>query len=111
MRIGQSVSLNENKHVIIDCGPLINDTITDVVWYKDGLKITNGSVTDVVISENERECIITEASIAAGAKPGNNGDYTCEVCSDSSTCTNSTTSVYVCGEFSMCISYTVVHKL
>ena len=102
--VGQSVTVKESKHVIIDCGSPIDDTVAggvttpDVAWYKDGLKITNGSVNNVVISENERQCIITEASPAVGSKPGNNGNYTCEVCSDPSTCTTRTTSVHVCGE-------------
>ena len=98
MPIGQSVTLEKNKHLIIDCGSLINDTVTDVAWYKDGLRITNGSAINVIISENERQCIITEASLAIGSESGNNGNYTCEVCSDPSTCITRTTPVHVCGE-------------
>ena len=104
MPAGQDVVLVNKEHVIIDCGSLINSTVDngggtpDVVWYKDGVKIANGSVTNVVISENKRECVITEASFPVGSKPGNNGNYTCEVCCDPSTCSNKTTSVHICGK-------------
>ena len=97
MSVGQPVTLEDYQHVIINCESLIDDTIADgvatpdVAWYKDGLKITNGSVINVAISENKRQCIITEASLAVGNKSGNNGNYTCKVCSDPSTCTNRTT--------------------
>ena len=104
MPVGHHVVLVKKEHVIIDCGSLINSTvgngggISDVVWYKDGVKITNGSIANVVVSESERECIITEALLAVGSKPGNNGNYTCEVCCNPSTCSNKTTSVHVCGK-------------
>ena len=98
--VGQNVRVEVNKQIIIDCGPLIDSTeVTNVMinWIHNTIPLVNGSTPNVVISQNGRQCIITGTLLPAGGLLGNGGNYTCEVCSDLSTCMSNSTIIDVCG--------------
>ena len=98
--IGQNIKLGTDEQIIINCGPLIDATkMTNrmVNWTHDSNPLSNGSVPDVVISQDERRCILNETVLAVGSQLGNSGNYTCEVCSDQNTCMSSSTIIDICG--------------
>ena len=101
--VGEPVIVQEDVQVIIDCSQLIDDTInngssnTIVTWSIDGFLLSNGSALNVVISADNRLCIITDSQLAVGGLLGNDGNYTCEVCNDT-ICVNQTSSYRVCGK-------------
>ena len=98
--IGQDIKLGTGERVIIDCGLLIDNSEVphlSVNWYHNKLSLSNGSVPDVVISQNRRQCIITETAVPSGGQLGNGGTYTCEVCNDLNTCRSNSTTIDVCG--------------
>ena len=101
--IGNTMSVGEHVHATIDCSQLINATIDDgfpnptVRWYKNGIRLSNGTAANVIISQDEKFCIISSTLIAVGGQLGTDGTYTCEVC-DNVTCKANRTILYVCGE-------------
>ena len=115
--IGQTIKVEEDVEVIIDCTELIDAAINDgtsnpnVTWYKNGIPIVNGSVINTVISSDNRLCIINNTLLtgsgdairiddnigSAGVDFGTSGNYTCEVCNISA-CKNLTSTKVVCGE-------------
>ena len=100
MVIGQDFILGTGERVIIDCGLLIDTSeVSDpnVNWYHNKLSLSNGSVPDVVISQNRRQCIITETAVPIGGQLGNGGTYICEVCNNLNTCRSNSTTIDVCG--------------
>ena len=103
--IGGSATVREDQEVIIDCGPLIDNVwnltgiYPAVTWNKNGIILTNGSEQNVVISKDNRFCIITVTSLARGGELGTSGKYTCRVCGGDGTadCINDTSHQVVCG--------------
>ena len=103
---GQPVVVGEHILVTINCGRLIYRIIVGgipnptVNWYKDGAKLLNGSTANVEISADKRRLIINGTLLAVGGQIGNDGNYTCEVCDDSTgvNCRNRTSCIAVCGE-------------
>ena len=98
--------MREGVAVNIDCGQQIDDVINTtginprVTWYKNGIILTNGSERNIVISEDERLCIISATSLAVGGELGTSGNYTCRVCAGDSTadCLVNSSHQYVCGK-------------
>ena len=87
--IGEPFIFGEGIRVIIDCGRLIDATISStgisnpvITWYKNGNPISNGSALNVEISADNRSCIISETLFSIGGQFGTDGNYTCEVCTD-----------------------------
>ena len=98
--VGENVKVGMGKQIIMDCGPLIDATevtIEMINWIHNANPLSNGTVPNVVISQDERQCIITASLLAAGGQLGNAGNYTCEVCSDLNTCMSNSSIVDVCG--------------
>ena len=98
--VGQDVKLGTGKRVIIDCGPLIDASEVaepNVNWYHNENELSRGSVLNVVISQDNRLCIITETALDVGGQLGNGGIYTCEVCHNMNTCRGNSTIIDVCG--------------
>ena len=105
--IGESVTVQENVEVTMDCVELIDDLKHSaeanpiITWYKNGMKIRgNGTYKNIMISADKRYCIIAATQLAVGGELGTTGDYTCKVCSGNGTadCENKTSSQVVCGE-------------
>ena len=102
--VGEPVIVRQDVRVTIDCGQLINETIDNgtanpvVTWCKDGREISNGSEINVIISADNRFCIITETLMAVGGQLGTDGNYTCKVC-DPSICKNDTSPVELCSKY------------
>ena len=86
--IGEPVSVSTEVRVTIDCSLLIDLAIANGVqnptvrWIKDGLELSNGSATNIEISADRRILIITETAVSVGGQLGNDGSYTCDVCTD-----------------------------
>lgn len=102
--IGEAVTVRKDENVTISCVQLVNDTGAQnltINWYKDGISLTNGSETNVVISEDNQFCIITNTLPAVSGDSGTTGNYTCKVCNGSGDCINSTSPIAVCGEFQL----------
>ena len=98
--VGNNVKVGVGKQVIIDCGPLIDTTsVPDLIvkWYFNGFEVSNGNSSNVVISQDKRLCIITRTILSVGTKVGSSGNYTCEVCSDPTTCMTGSTITDICG--------------
>ena len=101
VNIGQPSIVRQGVLVTINCVELINQKISSGVqnptvnWYKDGAVLTNGSQMNVVISSDHGYCIIDRTVLHAS---GTTGNYTCEVCSGTTSCINKTSSQVVCGE-------------
>ena len=117
--IGQTIKLEEDVQVIIDCSQLIdavanNETFNpNVTWYKNEIQIVNGSAINAEISSDTRFCIINctlsdqvgsgenvaidENFGSANVDFGTSGNYTCEVC-NVSTCINLTSPKFICGK-------------
>ena len=99
--VGEDVKVGVVEQVFIDCGSVIDAAGVpnpNITWYYNGMKLTNGTVPNVVITQDERQTIILVSSLAIDDQPGNSGNYTCEICSDFSTCTTYTSTADVCGE-------------
>ena len=103
--VGEPVTVRQGVRVTIDCSNLIQArdggiTNFNVTWYKDGIVLSNGSATHVLISKDRSLCIITDTLLAAGGQIGTDGNYTCEVCPSGSSgnCTSRNTCQAVCGE-------------
>ena len=115
--IGQTIKVEEDVEVVIDCSKLIDAAINDrtsnpnVTWYKNEIPIVNGSTINTVISSDNRLCIINNTLLtgsddaigiddnigSAGVDFGTSGNYTCEVC-NISVCMSLTSTKVVCGE-------------
>ena len=98
--VGLNVKVGVGKQVIINCEPLIDRaemTNLMITWIHNDIPISNGSTPNVVISEDKRQCIITETSVSEGGQLGNGGNYTCEICGDRDTCISNSTIIDVCG--------------
>ena len=105
--IGENVVVRENVEVTMDCIELIDDLkgkgeVNPIItWSKNGLTLANLSQTNVIITHEKRYCTITATQLTVGGELGNDGDYTCKVCSESSDkigCEQNTSSVIVCGK-------------
>ena len=104
--VGEPVVVGEDVRVTIDCSRLIDETIAGgipiptVTWFRNGNQLTNATVTNVQISADMRLCIITDTLLAVGGQLGNEGNYSCQVCANSTdpNCRNGTTCNAVCGE-------------
>ena len=104
---GEPVTVRDDERVTIDCSEVIDRAIMSgipnpaVNWLKDGIVLDmNGSTPNVVISGDRRRLIITDTLLVVGGQLGNEGNYTCDVCTDfmDPNC-NITTPVCVCGEY------------
>ena len=108
MSAGEPVIVSDGIQVVIDCGQFIDRAIMSgipnptVNWLKDGYILENGSAPNVVISSDRRYLLITDTFLVVAGQPGDDGVdyYTCDVCTDfmDPNC-NTTTPVYVCGEY------------
>ena len=106
MLAGENVTVGDDQRVIIDCSEVIDQAIMSgipnptVNWFRDGNMLSNGSVANVIISGDRRRLIITDTLLAVGGQIGNDGDYTCDVCTDfmDPNC-SITTPVCICGEY------------
>jgi len=99
---GDSLRVREDVRVTINCSNLIDQAINagfpnpTVTWIKDGLPVTNATPSNVVISADNRFCII-DTLMARGGQLGNDGNYSCEVCTGVN-CTIKETCLALCGE-------------
>ena len=101
-----SITVKENITVTIDCKPVIDfvRNLTSlnprIVWYKNGIILTNGSEVNVYISKGNRLVIISQTSVAEGGQLGTSGNYTCCACVGDSNvdCTCNSTVKTVCGK-------------
>ena len=98
-----SIIVKEDIKVTIDCQPVINfvgDPRVRLVWYKNGIILTNGSEDNVYISEDNRFVIINQTSVTQGDQLGTSGNYRCCACSGDSNvdCFCNTTRKAVCGK-------------
>ena len=98
--------MREDVEVNIDCGQQIDDVINmtgvnpSVTWFKNGMILTNGSERNIVISQDKRQCIIEQTSLAVGGDLGTSGNYICEVCAGDGTadCMTNSSRQIVCGK-------------
>ena len=103
--VGEPIIVNTEVQVTINCSPLIDEAIANgipnptVRWIKDGLELSNGSATNVEISADRRLVLISATAVSVGGQLGNDGSYTCDVCTDfmSPNCRN-TTELPICSE-------------
>lgn len=98
--VGKPITVKEDVKVTIDCSPVIDavaDANPSITWYKNGRKLSNNSATNVYISQDKRQCIISNTLLAVGGQIGTGGNYTCEVC-NATTCLSGPCICYVCGE-------------
>ena len=102
--VGEAIIAREGVQVTINCTQLINNKINSgvqnptVVWSKDGVTLTNGSTTNVLISKDRKLCIITSMLLTMSGRAGNDGNYTCEVCRGNTNCNSMKSSLIVCGK-------------
>ena len=105
-----SITVREGIQVTINCKPMI-DFVRNasgvnprVVWYKNGIILTNGSEVNVYISEDDRLVVISQTSVAEAGQLGTSGNYTCCACIGDSNgdlnvdCTCNSTVKTVCGK-------------
>ena len=105
---GNTIAVAENVHVAIDCDPLIDIATIGygflhptIRWYKNGTRLPNVSAVNVLISESERLCIITNTLASGGGQHGTDGNYTCEIC-DNTTCISNLSQARSQGGFGRC---------
>jgi len=104
--VGAPVIVGEDVQVTIDCGLLIENTneigqTPTTTWYKNEQTLSNGSATNVYISQNNKLLILTKTALSLGFRLGTTGDYTCEVCSNTTNCINETSIHIVCSEYDL----------
>ena len=101
---GEPVRVREDVQVTMNCSKLIDRAINDgvsnptVTWFKDNLVLSNDSRTNVLISADNRLCIITNTALTYRREVGNDGNYSCEVCRNTTDCMIGSNFVYVCRE-------------
>ena len=100
----------EGIRVTIDCGQLIDEMVDTtgitnpiVTWFKDGDILRNRTASNVIVSANQRFCVIVDTFFALGSQLGTDGNYSCEVCSSHTNCQRNDTSVAICGKCDMYI--------
>ena len=100
----------EGIRVTIDCGQLIDEMVDTtgitnpiVTWFKDGAILRNRTASNVIVSANQRFCVIVDTFLALGSQLGTDGNYSCEVCSSHTNCQRNDTSVAICGKCDMYI--------
>ena len=106
---GEDATVKLGVQITVDCKQLIDDLKDKgelnptIIWTKDGLILANGTVPNVFISEDMRLVIVTRVAFATGGEVGNDGNYTCNVCSSNDTddCERETSCLKVCGEIDM----------
>ena len=102
--VGQDIIVRERVQVTINCTQLINNKINSgvqnptVTWSKDGVTLTNGSTTNVLISKDRKLCIITSTLLTISGRAGNDVNYTCKVCRGNTNCNSMKSSLIVCGK-------------
>lgn len=99
--VGEDIKVGPHERVYIDCGGRIDETGVpnpNVTWYHNGFELFNGSVPNVVTPKNKRSSIIVGTLFPVDDQPGNDGNYTCVVCSNASTCMDYSTTIDVCGK-------------
>jgi len=107
---GDPVRVREDVRVTINCSNLIDQAINagflnpTISWTKDGVPLTNGSQPSVVISADNRLCIITNTLMGVGGQLGNDGSYSCEVCTGVN-CTINESCLAICGERNLFVLY------
>jgi len=102
----ETIVVKENIKVTIDCEPVIDYVRNSVglnprvVWYKNGIILTNGSEVNVYISRDNRLVVISRTSVAEGGQLGTSGNYRCCACAGDSNvdCFCNTTTKTVCGK-------------
>ena len=95
------ISTKERIKLTIDCGSLIDASgISNPIikWYKNDAKLINGSEMNVVISEDKRQCIITNTLMAVGGQLGTEGTFSCEVCNATFCKFRRSITTEICGE-------------
>ena len=104
--VGEPILASTELRVTIDCSPLIDQAIINasipdpvVRWFRDGVELSNGSATNVEISADRRILIISATAVSVGGQLGNDGSYTCDVCTNNTNpnCTIETEAI-ICGE-------------
>ena len=103
---GEPVITTQLIRVTIDCGQLIDEVVNttgitnpNVTWFKDGAALLdNRSAINVIVSADQRFCVITDTLLAVGGQLGTDGNYSCEVCSTPTNCLRNDTYVAVCGK-------------
>ena len=102
VNVGDDVIVNrEGIQVIIYCTQLINNIGVQnptVNWYKDGIAITDIFAVNVVISGDNRLCIITNTLLHGFYQVGTSGNYTCKVCDGTTNCISKKSTHVVCGK-------------
>ena len=99
---GENVKVGVDYKVYIDCGPKIDAAGPNVTWYYNGLELLNGSIANVILSQDKRQCIIINTLYDIEDQLSNSGNFTCEVCSDlNNTCVNHSSIVNICGELNI----------
>ena len=95
------ISTKVGIQVTIDCGPLIDASEISnpiIKWYKNDAVLSNESAMNVVISQDEKLCIITETLVTVGGQLGTEGVYSCEVCNITHCTIKRNVTTEICGK-------------
>ena len=101
INIGEDIAAPPFTRLTINCSLLISSLVpfNNITWFKDELGATNGSASNLLISQDRHLLILSSTLTSVGGQLGNDGVFNCSVCSNNGTCITRQSHVEVCRKF------------
>ena len=101
VNIGEDITVPRSIKLTINCSLLIGTLVpfSNITWSRDGVKTTNGSITNMLINQNRHLLILSSTALSTGGRLGNGGTYACSVCSNNGTCIARQSHIEICRKF------------
>ena len=97
--VGENINVPPSVTLTVSCDHLISTLVPfNITWTEDGNIVSNGSITNVLVSQDEHQLILAPTKLSDGGQLGNSGIYTCTVCSNNETCVGSQSDLKICGK-------------
>lgn len=97
--VGEDINVPPSVHLTISCSNLISMLVpSSITWMINGNVAANGSASNVLISQDKHQLIITSTLLTVGGQLGSRGTYICTVCSDNGTCHERQSHCKICGK-------------
>ena len=97
--VGEDKNVPPFVQLTISCSHLISVLVPyNVTWSAHGDIVSNNSVSNSTINEDERHLIITSTLLTPEGQIGSRGIYACTICSNNGTCIERQSHFEICGK-------------